>query len=151
MSQPARSAAAATPSNLPAGTIGVGWATVELDRAARELAGSLLPGVHFTDGASSQILGARTRLGRMRLPDGGEVWLVLLEPDTEGRLAATLAHAGEGWAATWVPAGAPTGSEPKPSQVSAARPGPLGLERLVLGDPIGGPHRLLVEVATIES
>ena len=36
--------------------------------------------------------------------------IVLLEPSTEGRLAATLARHGEGWCATWLAAvDAPTG------------------------------------------
>ena len=131
---------------VPPGTVGVGWATVELDRAAGELGGHLAPGAAFVGGPPSVILGARTRLARMRVPDGRDIWLVLMEPDTEGRLAATLAHAGEGWAATWTLAGTGTAT----ARVSAARPGPLGVERLILGGPIAGPHRLLVQAATIE-
>ncbi len=156
MSRPARPTAAAALSDLPPGTIAIGWATVELDRAARELAGLLPPGEGFTDGPASVVLGARSRLGRIKLGDGREFRLVLMEPDAEGRLAATLARAGEGWAATWVPAGPRTRSgpanrsDPATPRVSAARPGPLGVERLVLGGPVEGPHRLLVEVATIE-
>lgn len=131
---------------LPPGTIAVGWATVELERATRELAGLLVPGAAFADGPASVILGARTRVSGMRLQDGREIRLVLLEPDTEGRLAATLARHGEGWVATWsfVPSG---WDGPR---VSAARPGPFGRERIVLGGPISGPHHLLVEAATIE-
>jgi hypothetical protein len=131
--------------DLAPGTIAVGWATVELGRAARELAPLLAPGAVFIDAPGSVTLGARTQLGRMRGPDDREVWLVLLEPDTEGRLAATLARAGEGWAATWASAA----SERPTARVSAARPGPLGAERLILGGPIAGPHRLLVEAGTI--
>lgn len=131
--------------DLPPGTIAVGWATVELDRAARELAGHLVPGGGFTNGSSSIALGARTRIGRTGLPDGRVVWLVLMEPETEGILAATLARADEGWAAIWAQAG----SAIVPPAVSVARPGPFGMERIVLGGPIAGPHRLLVEAATI--
>jgi hypothetical protein len=118
---------------------------VELDRAAGELSALLAPGTSFTDGPASAILGATTRLGRGHAPDGRAIWIVLLEPDTEGRLAATLAHAGEGWATTWASAGPGTGT----SRMSAARPGPLGVERLILGGPVAGPHHLLVEAATI--
>lgn len=131
--------------DVPDGTIAVGWATVELDRAARDLAALMLPEAGLVDGPASVILGAMTRVGRTRLPDGREIWLAILEPDTEGRLAATLARAGEGWAATWTPASA----ERTRARVSAPRPGPFGIERLILGGPLGGPHRLLVEVATI--
>jgi hypothetical protein len=132
---------------IPKGTIGLGWATVELDRAARDLAALLLPESGLVDAPSSVILGARTRIGRIRLPDGRQIWLAILEPDTEGRLAATLARTGEGWAASWTPADA----ERSGVRVSAARPGPFGVERLILGEPLAGPHRLLVEVATIRS
>jgi hypothetical protein len=137
--------------DLPPGTIAVGWATVELDRAARELAHLLVGDADIVDGPASPILGARTRLGRTVASDGREIWLAILEPMTEGRLAATLARAGEGWAATWT--SSPAGSPPQPggSRLSAARPGPFGPERLILGGPPAGPHRLLVEVATIGS
>ena len=77
-------------------------------------------------------------LRRMRAP-----LIVLLEPITEGRLAATLARHGESWCATW-------GSDDENiAQTSAERPGPLGPERLVLGGRPGGPHHLLVSAATI--
>jgi len=137
--------------DVPPGTIAVGWATVELDRAARELAGVLVDGTDLVDGPASLILGARTRLGRTRADDGREIWLAILEPETEGRLAATLARTGEGWAATWAPMPAGTPPRPRGSRLSSARPGPFGPERLILGGPPAGPHRLLVEVATIGS
>ena len=129
----------ALPDEAP-GVLAVGWATVELDRAARELAHLLAPGAGFGAAASSAILGARCRSG----PAAGEagLWIALLEPDTEGRLAGTLARSGEGWAATWVliaPAGPGTGA------LSAPRPGPFGAERLLLGLPPTGLHRLVVE------
>lgn len=128
------------------GTIALGWATVELDRAGRELAALLVADTTFVDGPASEILGVRTRLGRLRIADGRDIWLALLEPNTEGRLAATLARSGEGWAATWA-----TQTLGRPTRLSAGRPGPFGFERLVLGDPPAGPHRLVVEVVTIRS
>lgn len=137
--------------DMPPGTIAVGWATVELDRAARELADLLVGDADLVDGPASPILGARTRLGRTVAGDGREIRLAILEPTTEGRLAATLARAGEGWAATWT--AMPAGPTPQSggSRLSAARPGPFGPERLILGGPPAGPHRLLVEAATIGS
>jgi hypothetical protein len=71
-------------------------------------------------------------------------WLVLLEPDTEGRLAGFLARNGEGWAATWL--------APSPSGTTRnARPGPFGLERLMSEKALHGAFRLRLVAATIES
>ena len=125
----------------------IGWATVELDRAASELARDL--GVStdtFVDARDSLTLGARCRVAADVLP--GSLVLVLLEPSTEGRLAATLARFGEGPAVTWYKAEAGIDVE-----TSGARPGPLGSERLVVGDPVRGPYRLLIgpETGTIAS
>ncbi len=119
------------------GALAVGWATVELDRAARELSHLLAPGAGFSPAAASVILGARCRSGRAA--EAG-LWIALLEPDTEGRLAGTLARSGEGWAANWVRAGAAA-----TQRLSAERPGPFGPERLVLDGPATRPHRLVVE------
>jgi len=121
------------------GVLAVGWATVELDRAARELAHLVVPGAGFGAGASSVLLGARCRSATATQAG---LWIALLEPDTEGRLAASLARSGEGWAATWVlaaPSGTGSGS------LSAARRGPFGAERLLPGGPLPGPYRLVVE------
>jgi len=118
------------------GVLAVGWATVELDRAAAALAHLLVPGSTFNDAPSSVVLGARCRMGPAI--DRAGLRIVLLEPETEGRLAATLARSNEGWAATW--AATPATAIP----LGAARPGPLGNERL-LGGSFTGPHRLFVE------
>jgi hypothetical protein len=124
-----------------------GWATVELDRAAAELAGALEPGTAFEPAPSCVHLGASCRIGRLAAPgDEDGQWLILLEPSTEGRLALTLARHGEGWCATWLDTD-PDGSTPR----SAARVGPLGPERLLLDGPPSGPHRLIVAAATIAS
>ena len=119
------------------GVLAVGWATVELDRAATALAHLLVPGSTFDGVPSSVILGARCRMGPAI--DRAGLRIVLLEPETEGRLAATLARYNEGWAATW--AAEPATAIPG---LGAARPGPLGDERLLSGSFIG-PHRLLVD------
>ena len=133
--------------------VALGWATVDLDRARRQLAPRLVQGSDFAAAPDSVLLGARCLVGELRQPADAR-WLVLLEPATEGRLAATLARHGEGFAATWesdadaADAGvaAPSGQR---RRVSAARPGPFGPERLRLGDPNDGPHRLLLTPATI--
>ena len=119
-----------------------GWATVDLDRAVRELdaAGASRDGFEPAD--RSEALGARCLLGRAA---GGQRWIVVLEPDTEGRTAAFLARNGEGWAATWLE----DDDDAMPSSRSgAASPGPLGPERLEPGTPFG-PFRLWVPPATI--
>lgn len=123
--------------------LAVGWATVELDRAAVELAHLLQPGSTFREAPSSVTLGARCRVGSAAQPWGFRI--ILLEPETEGRLAATLARAGEGWVASWY-------LDPGPGfrrrHSSVARPGPLGKERLLFEGPEGA-HRLLVDGRTI--
>jgi len=120
------------------GVLAVGWATVELDRAAVQLAHLLVPGSAFDDAPSSVVLGARCRMGPAIERAG--LRIVLLEPETEGRLAATLARSDEGWVATWV--ATPTTGIPG---LGAAGSGPLGNERL-LGGSFTGPHRLFVDV-----
>ena len=106
---------------------GVGWATVEHVRAIDELdlalgggpppAGSA-PG-RWTLLARDDALGARAWL---RAPVPGRPALVVLEPDTEGRLAASLARFGEGIAVVYLGA-------------DMVEPG-----RLVRGGPAWGPH-----------
>ena len=142
--------------------VAVGWATVELERAERELCAALgLSADDFGPAASSIALGARCRIAPGVLGDA--LALVLLEPETEGRLAATLARLGEGPAVVWlvvegretrdaasardaVAATDEASASLRSSGVitAAVRPGPLGPERLVLGGPIHGPHHLLV-------
>ena len=119
------------------GVLAVGWATVELDRAAAALAHLLVPGSTFDDVPSSVVLGARCRMGPAI--DRAGLRIVLLEPETEGRLAATLARSDEGWVATW--AAAPAMRIPG---LGATGSGPLGDERLLSGS-ITGPHRLFVD------
>jgi hypothetical protein len=104
--------------------VGVGWATVDLDRAAIELASDLgiRPG-DFRDASPSVALGARCRVASGALADG-DIAVVILEPSTEGRLAGHLARHGEGPAAAWVSAGGSTTSAPS----GTATPGPFGPE-----------------------
>jgi hypothetical protein len=135
-------------------TVAVGWATVELDRAALELAAELgIASDRFGEAVGSPLLGARCRLAVGLLPD--DVAVVLLEPDTEGRLAGRLARFGEGPAAVWLGvadiASAADALRLAGVATSIDRPGPFGLERLVHGWPAsmpsGDPDRLLVRRA----
>lgn len=128
-------------------TLAVGWATVELDRAVAELAIELgaVPAA-FLPAADSVVLGARCRVAYGILPGGRP--LAIIEPRTEGRLAASLAHLGEGPAATWRMGAGPG----QPGAAAAARPGPFGPERLLPGGPVHGPFTLLIvgEAGTID-
>ena len=129
----------ALPAETP-GALAVGWATVEHERAARELSHLIAPGATFEVAPSSVVLGASCLVGPAA--DGPGLRIVLLEPDTEGRLAAALARSGEGWVATW---DLDPGADYLRRQSSVARPGPLGDERLVLEGADARPYRLLVK------
>ena len=152
--------------------IGLGWATVDLERAESELDMWLAPVEETTtageperpeepeeaggpDGPGDPVdphLGARVRLrGAGGLP--GE-WMVILEPATEGRVAGSLARDGEGpctlylWPAAgidaWLAAARSRG-------VSIGRRGPavgpFGRQALLAG-PATGPHVIVVENRT---
>lgn len=127
----------------PAGAgrpIAVGWATVDLDRAVAELTRDLgLPPDSFTEGVDSETLGARGRVARGAVDDRAA--MVILEPSTEGRLAAFLARHGEGPAAIWFLA-----DDDAIGAVGVERRGPFGPERLVPGGPVDGVLRFLVLV-----
>jgi hypothetical protein len=139
-------AASLAPLGLPR-TVAYGWATVELDRAVAQLAEELgLMPERFAIAPDCELLGARCRVAMEALPDGSS--LAVLEPATEGRLAATLARLDEGPAAIWLVAAndlGPGGSREVASATSSEQVGPFGVERLVLGGPIHGPHLLLVD------
>ena len=129
--------------------VALGWATVELDRAERAFAEAFAGSIGALEDAPDDILlGARCRLIRMGAP--GVPIVILLEPFTEGRLAASLARHGEGPAAIWVRADpsqavAAAARRPEPAmRWSIAAPGPFGTEVLLLDGPPSGPHRLLV-------
>jgi hypothetical protein len=123
---------------------GLGWATVELERAEREL--EPLGCTGWDAGPRDELLGATVR----RCRDEG-VQLVLLEPDTEGRLAAFLVRFGEGLGAVYLGHAAPPATgDPTPhgADASALGPralGPLGTGRLLLGQPAWGPHVIVLD------
>ena len=119
--------------------LALGWATVELDRAAAELAAELgtVPGA-FLPASDSVVLGARCRVAYGVLPGGRP--LAILEPRTEGRLAAALARQGEGPWVTWARSAVKIGRGPSRSR----RPGPFGPEHMYPGTPTDGPFLLLI-------
>jgi hypothetical protein len=116
---------------VPAGgtLVGIGWATVDLDRTLEGL-GDLAVGPLTEE----PVLGARARVIEV-----GPTSLVVLEPSTEGRLAAALARRGEGIACLYVAAAAP---------VSGGRRTALGhAGRILPHDRPWGPFLILVQAA----
>jgi len=114
--------------------VAIGLATVDFERSAGRLGGdwAALP--------RDPLLGATARRLVATRGAGASPAVLLLEPDTEGPLAAALARFGEGLAAVYVrPGRAPTGR--------FAATGPLGPARLVRG-PAWGPHVVALEPAT---
>ena len=132
-----------------------GWATVELDRAVQELTAS--PASPTTrDLPDDTLLGACCRLVSL---GPGERELLLLEPSTEGRVAASLARFGEGPVALYVIVPSHQFGEMIRASVgaglvfSAEADGPFGRQRLVAGGPRWGAHLCVAQstgAATIE-
>jgi len=121
------------------GPIVQGWATVDLDRAAADLASELGCDVaEFLPAPDSIVLGARCRVADGVLPGGTR--LAILEPRTEGRLAAALARHGEGPLVAWA-----RSSDAPTRRPATVRHGPFGPERLQPGGPPQGPFLLLIE------
>ncbi len=124
--------------------LALGWATVDLERAAAAFIELFGPADDAPEAmADDELLGAtclRLATGRADLPT-----IILLEPNTEGRLAASLARNGEGPTAAWI-----LGDD---RALARSRPaaGPFGSEVLLLDGLPTGPHRLLVlpEAGTI--
>jgi hypothetical protein len=125
--------------------LALGWGTVELERASASLAETLPGAGPFVVAPSSEALGGRCLVassGLTALPR-----LVVLEPSTEGRLAAALARFGEGPVAAWFEAptdGAGVDRLGRPGPLGRWTAGPFGLEALVSGRPVHGPHLLVV-------
>jgi len=117
--------------------LALGWATVDADRVAARW-----PGSRWTAAPRDSLLGARARLG-------GPGAIVLLEPDTEGRLAAALARHGEGPAALYLEladatgAGASTRLAGLGVRISFGS-GPFGPGIAVMSRPAWSPALILV-------
>lgn len=90
---------------------GVGWATVEAERAQRQFDALIDPEAvppevgAWEEQPRDTALGARVWLRGAPRHDREGLWLVVLEPDTEGRLAATLARRDEGLAVIYLGTG----------------------------------------------
>jgi hypothetical protein len=131
--------------------VGIVWSTVELDRAEADLDPWLLeadPALGDGDAVVDPHLGAKTRRRRTNALPGGI--LVLAEPSTEGRLAASLARDSEGPCALLLRPAAgvdawASEARSRGVQVSARRRGPLGMAVLLPGRIVAGPHLLIVE------
>jgi len=121
--------------------VGVGWATVEIERAAGELAGV----AGFGPAPRDAVLGATAR--RSPLGERNRPAVVLLEPDTEGLLAAALARFGEGVRAVYLGALDRSDVDDTPN-LGPSRSGPLGPARLVIGRKPWGPHALVLAGVT---
>jgi len=128
--------------------LGLGWATVDTERSATEFVKALdLPGT-ATSVDRDRLIGAYAhQLVDERFPGGR---LVILEPSTEGRLAATLARDGEGPAVLYL--GAFDGldawlAHARTLGVVVSRPdgGPLGRSVLILGGAPAGPHLVVAD------
>jgi hypothetical protein len=137
------SAAATATERLPAGArlIGIGWATVDLERAAQEF------GLGVRAAPGDAVLGARCAFADAWAGPGG-VPIVLLEPDAEGRLAWSLAKLGEGPAVTWWEV-----DDLDPGIVLGPVVGPFGVARLHREDRRDGRWQFLrpASTATITS
>jgi len=128
----------------------IGWATVDAERTAG--GADLQPRPRDPHlGATASILVGSPRLDAAT----GVPTVVLLEPDTEGRLAAMLARSGEGPAVLYLEVGA-DGLELARKAIrrrggssSVVLDGPFGRSTLLLGGPHSGPHLVLVEAGTI--
>jgi len=119
----------------------IGWATVEIERAEIELEAAIGDGGSWAEAPRDALLGARAAVYG---PVAAESPLVvLLEPDTEGRLAASLARHGEGVAAIYMTT--------RPGAVLAAGAfgipagGPLGRGRRLTRGGIGEPSIVVLD------
>jgi hypothetical protein len=147
-----RSASLGAPAIAGARLLALGWATVDHDRAAE-----MAPGTRWKVVPRDAPLGARGLLG-----DAAEIGaaagapraaaaVLLLEPDTEGRVAASLARQGEGPAVLYVglPVRAVTGARARLARLGirvASGPGPFGSEAAIMGAPASGPTLVLVDL-----
>lgn len=122
--------------------VALGWATVDIDAVRRRIEADAGFGA-FVAAPRDAHLGARAVVHRPGEPSGEPIE-VLLEPDTEGRLAASLARHGEGFAAIWF-GPRPDAAGGLPAGFGALGDGPLGPARLLLGGPPWGLSVLLLE------
>jgi hypothetical protein len=122
--------------------VALGWATVDIDAVRRRIEADAGFGA-FVAAPRDEHLGARAVVHRPGEPSGEPIE-ILLEPDTEGRLAASLARHGEGFAAIWFGPREDTSQDP-PDGFGRLAHGPLGPCRLLLDGPPWGLSVLVLE------
>jgi hypothetical protein len=120
------------------------WATVDTDRALVELHARV-----GSPAANDELLGARVSV--VAATPARPV-LAVVEPITEGRLAATLARHGEGSVGRYVEVAdglAPARRRAAVAGIGVSRvaEGPFGPSMLVLLGPVTGPHLILCDPA----
>ena len=135
------SAAPASPALQGAAIVALGWATVEIARAEIELGAVIGSDEAWAEAPPDAVLGARAAVCRPQSAAGPVV--VLLEPDTEGRLAASLARHGEGVAAIYVTRSREMTLAPGSFGIPAG--GPLGRARRLAGGGSGEPSILVLD------
>ncbi len=122
--------------------VGVGLATVDTERIASQ------QGLHVVPAAPDLVLGARASdaLG----PGIARIHLLILEPRTEGRVAASLARWGEGPVALYLrPSAGLAAARDRVlaggGRVTSTAAGPFGRSFAVAEGPAWGPHLVIVE------
>jgi hypothetical protein len=119
--------------------LAIGWATVDRERFLEGLGPGPVERL-----ARDPHLGAFVVRHSLARPQA-----LVLEPDTEGRLAASLARSGEGPAAIYVTTQGGldafvADTRRRSAPVSSVRPGPFGPSVVLLDGPLWGPHVLVV-------
>ena len=121
--------------------VAIGWATVEIERAERELETAIGDSGSWAEAPRDALLGARAAVYRSSAAERPLV--VVLEPDTEGRLAASLARHGEGVAAAYVTVRA--GAVLAAGAFGIPAGGPLGRGRRLARGGIGEPSIIVLD------
>jgi hypothetical protein len=147
-----RGASLGAPAIAGARLLALGWATVDGERAA-----AMAAGMRWTAVPRDALVGARALLGDAR-EIGAATWgrwdaaaILLLEPDTEGRVAASLARHGEGPAVLYVglPVPAVAAARARLARLGvrvASGLGPFGSELAITGTPASGPTLVIVRL-----
>jgi hypothetical protein len=140
---------AAAPGTTGVRAIAVGWTTVELARAEASIREAAADAVGpFGDAPGDEVIGAHVRAATI-------LWaaiptlrtIAVLEPSTEGLLAASLARLGEGPAVVWLARDATAGVSTDVAAGASPRTGPFGPEWLLPGSERGGRPVLVVDDA----
>ncbi len=127
--------------------LGVRWIAAEIESVRRVLAAAL--GVDTPAGVPVDIPGLRLEISAATAAVRVAAATLLLEPDTEGRIAASLARHGEGPAVLYVGLAVPavTAARARLARLGvrvASGPGPFGPEVAITGTPSSGPTLVIV-------